>query len=134
MELVEVITLELPKLPAQNDQSGLWEWLQFIKSETTEVWTMLAEKNPQIRKAVAVVKKLSEEERIRMLAESREKAQWDEYLRMTGSRAEGIAEGIKQGKTDTQTEIVRAMRIEGFDEVVISKITKLSIEDIRELE
>ena len=128
-ELVEVITLELPKLPAQNDQSGLWEWLQFIKSEKEEVWTMLAEKNPQIKKAVAVVKKLSEEERIKRLAESREKAQWDEYLRMTGSRAEGKVEGI----LETQIEIVRAMRLKGFDEFVISEITKLSIEEIRKL-
>ena len=114
---------------------------------------MLAKSNPQIRKAVAVVKELSEEEQIRMLAESREKAQWDEYLRMKGAKAEGIAkgkaegiaegkaEGIAEGKAEgkaegikeSQIEIARAMRIEGLDEAIISKTTGLSVEEIHKM-
>ena len=47
----EIYTLELPKVPASNDGSGLWDWLQFLKSKSKEEFEMVAERNPEIRKA-----------------------------------------------------------------------------------
>ena len=32
----EIYTLELPKVPAQDDGNDVWEWLQFLKSKSKE--------------------------------------------------------------------------------------------------
>jgi predicted transposase/invertase (TIGR01784 family) len=80
-DLMEINTLELPKLPKQSDGSELYTWSQFFTSETEEEFRMVAEKDPVIKKAVATLMELSDDERERMLAESREKFLYDQYHR-----------------------------------------------------
>ncbi|MCL1861187.1 MAG: Rpn family recombination-promoting nuclease/putative transposase [Proteobacteria bacterium] len=93
-DLVEVNTLELPKLPHNTDGSALWSWLKFMGSREEEELKMLAEKNPQIGKAVARLQELSEDERIRLLAESREKMEWDNAARIQAAKEKGLEEGL----------------------------------------
>jgi len=64
--LVEINTLDLNKLPT-DDSTELWNWMKFIKTEDEEVLDMLAERNPQMKKAVGVLKVLSADEVTRML-------------------------------------------------------------------
>ena len=96
-DLVEVNTLELPKLPHNTDGSTLWLWLKFLDARQEEELKMLAEKNPQIGKAVARLQELSEDERTRLLAESREKMEWDNAARMQAAEERGLKEGIEKG-------------------------------------
>jgi len=56
---------------------------------------MLAERSPQIKKAVGVLKELSADERTRMLYEDREKARRDIASMMGGARREGFAEAME---------------------------------------
>ena len=58
-DLVEINTLELRKLPSITDDTDLWDWTKFIKSNDEEEMDMLAEKSPLIGRAVGVLKKLS---------------------------------------------------------------------------
>ena len=83
--LTEINTLELAKLPSVDDKTELWYWMQFIKSEDGEVLEMIAERSPQMRKAVGVLKELSADERTRMLYEEREKARRDIASMMGGA-------------------------------------------------
>jgi predicted transposase/invertase (TIGR01784 family) len=96
-DLIEYNILELPKLPAKDEDSDLWTWMKFLTCEKREEFEMVAEKNPQVKKAVAVLMDLSDDERTRMLEESREKARRDWASRMHGVREEGVTEGISQG-------------------------------------
>jgi len=96
-DLVEVNTLELPKLPHNTDGTALWDWLKFLAVREEEELKMLAEKNPQIGKAVARLQELSEDERTRLLAESREKWEWDNAARMQAAREKGLEEGLEKG-------------------------------------
>jgi predicted transposase/invertase (TIGR01784 family) len=57
---------------------------------------MLAEKNPQIAKAVGRLQELTEDERERLLAESREKWEWD----MQAIREDGIKKGLEKGREE----------------------------------
>jgi len=75
--LVEINTLDLSKLPPDDDSTELWYWMKFIKSDDEEVLDVLAERSPQIKKAVGVLKELSADERARMIYESRQMAEWD---------------------------------------------------------
>jgi predicted transposase/invertase (TIGR01784 family) len=76
-DLVEINCLDLNKLPADDDSTDLWKWMKFIKSDDEEVFDMLVQNIPQLKKAVGVLKELSADERTRMLYESREKARMD---------------------------------------------------------
>jgi len=63
---------------------------------------MLAEKTPRIGKAAARLQELSEDERTRLLAESREKWEWDmQAIRERGferGREAGLEEGREEGR------------------------------------
>ena len=90
--LTEINTLELSKLPQDEDNSELWYWMKFIKSDDEEVLNMLAQRSPQMSKAVGVLKELSADERTRMLYEQREIARRDMVSRVDGAKREGSNE------------------------------------------
>ena len=75
--LSEINTLDLGKLPPDDDCTDLWYWMKFIKSDDEEVLDVMATKSPQMKKAVAVLRELSADERTRMLYENRERARRD---------------------------------------------------------
>ena len=81
---MEIDTLELDKIPSETDGTELWPWVKFIKSDSEEALDVIAERNPQIKKAVGVLKELSADERTRMLYEEREKARRDLQSRIDG--------------------------------------------------
>ena len=92
-DLVEINTLDLNKLPPDDDSTDLWNWMKFIKSEDDEeVLDMLAQRSPQMRKAVGVLKELSADEVTRMLFEKREMARMDFESMWQGIIAEKDAE------------------------------------------
>ena len=140
--LVEINTLELVKLPLDTDGSELWEWLKFIKSDKEEEMEMLSERNPELKKAVGVLKELSADERTRMLYEEREKARRDIASMMGGARREGIEEGmqkgilkgIQKGKREQVMEFARKAISMSMDIDTIIKLTGLSREEIEVLE
>ncbi|MCL2391712.1 MAG: Rpn family recombination-promoting nuclease/putative transposase [Oscillospiraceae bacterium] len=80
-DIIEVNTLELNKLPEVADGTSLWEWMKFLNAESKEEFDMVAEKNPVIKKAVVRLAELSQDERTRMLYESRQKLEWDIWSR-----------------------------------------------------
>ena len=93
-DLSEINTLDLNKLPPDDDSTDLWFWMKFIKTDDEEVLDMLQQRSPELKKAVGVLKELSADERTRMLYEEREIARRDEASRLRGAREEGLEEGI----------------------------------------
>ncbi|MCL2232873.1 MAG: Rpn family recombination-promoting nuclease/putative transposase [Treponema sp.] len=73
----EIYTLELAKVPAISDGSGVWEWLRFLRSRTKEEIEMVTERNPEIRKAADALYELSADAEVRYQYEQREKARRD---------------------------------------------------------
>ncbi|WP_010261048.1 PD-(D/E)XK nuclease family transposase, partial [Treponema primitia] len=151
-DLLEINTLELPKLPEQSDGSDLYTWSQFFTSETEEDFMTVAEKDPVIKKAVATLMELSEDERERLLAESREKFLYDQYHRekesyekgLNAGREEGIiwgeAKGREEGREEAEEkayqeklESARKLKAKGFSNEELSGILQLVPGDIAKL-
>ena len=122
-------TLELPKLPGKKDDTELWDWMKFFKSSQKEEFTMLAQSNPQIQRAVGVLMELSADEQTRLLYESREKAHWDEMARMREAREDGKVEGKAEGKI----EVARKLLQQGIQDDIIVETTGLSRDEIARL-
>jgi len=99
-DIIEIHTLELRKLPERDDGTELYNWAKFIAAESEEELNMVAEMNPQMRKAVVKLQELSADERARDLYERREKARRDIDSRERWARAKGKAEGRAEGKAE----------------------------------
>jgi predicted transposase/invertase (TIGR01784 family) len=125
-DLIELNTLELPKLPEQSDGSDLYKWSELFRSETEEELNMVAEKDPVIKKAVGTLMVLSEDERERLLAESREKFLYDQYHREKEAREKGINEGLAKGREEAEEKA----RQEKMDTIRSLKAIGLSSEQI----
>ena len=82
---------------------------------------MIAEKSPQLKQAVGVLKDLSADERTSMLYEEREKARRDMASMMGGARREG------------HTDVARNAIKMGMDTDTIIKLTGLTSEEIETL-
>jgi predicted transposase/invertase (TIGR01784 family) len=95
--IIEIHTLELPKLPKRNDDSGLWEWMRFLRTESPEELQDLARKDPGIAKAVETMREITQDDILRHEADSRMAFLWDQASRERGAREEGLAEGEKRG-------------------------------------
>ena len=139
--VLEVNVLELPKLPEQQDNSELWEWLQFLNSESEEELTMLARKNKEINKAVGILRELSADEKTRRVVELEEKARRDERARLNGAKTEGLEEGIEIGRAEGREEgrvaekmlIAKNLIKNGMSTDTIVEVTGLSAEEIEKL-
>jgi predicted transposase/invertase (TIGR01784 family) len=106
-DLLEIDTLELPKLPAHTDGTELWDWLEFMKTQDEEELNMLSEKNPEVGKAVARLRELSADEKVRALHEAYEKARRDRIWREESARKEGWKEGREEGERKARVSLAR---------------------------
>jgi len=109
----EIYTLELSKVPDTHDGARVWEWLQFLLARTQEEFEMIAERNPEIRKATDALYTLSADPAVRAEYEMREKAWRDRVSQFHDAVTEGRAEerGIWQSviaEKDAENERLRA--------------------------
>jgi predicted transposase YdaD len=132
-----------------------------MKGRNGEELEMLAKKHPEVGGAVAVLKKLSWSEKRRLIRE--QKALWRTDIRIMkeDARAEGLAEGLAEGKEKglaeglaegkaeglamglaegkvkglaaDKLEIAGRMKKDGVSAEIIAKYTGLSLEEIGKL-
>jgi len=121
-DIIEVNTLELEKLPDSEDGTELWNWLKFLSAERKEDLEMLAERSPQVKKAVVRLMELSNDERTRLLYESRQKMEWDNQAREHGARGE------------ERVSIAKNMLADGEPIDKIVRYTSLTYEEVEGLQ
>jgi predicted transposase/invertase (TIGR01784 family) len=132
-DLLEVNTLELPKLPRDEDGTAKCLWMKFLNARKEEELTRLAEKDPLIARAVSRLAELSQDERTRLLVESREKMQWDIAVREREAVRKGEERGEERGEKKTQLAIARKALSKDMPIEDIMDLTGLSLKEIRTL-
>ena len=118
----EIYTLELSKLPVASDGSELYDWLQFLKSNTKEDLEMVAERNPEIRKAVNTLYELSADARVRAEYEARQKALRD--------RASQLGSAFDEGHEKGRMEVAQRLKDMGLSAEQILAATGIKQEKI----
>ena len=137
-DVLEIRFLELPKFrKRQPDLSKpLDRWLIFIEDSPEEVREMAKREEPAIARAEELLERLGSFDEIRRYYEAREMAIHDEVTRLTGAKAEGIAEGrvegISEGERKKALQIARSL-LDVLDDKVISEKTGLPIEEVTKL-
>jgi len=120
-DIIEVNTLELVKVPEVEDGTELWNWLKFLSAQRKEDLDMIAERSPQVKKAVVRLMELSNDERTRLLYESRQKMEWDNRAR------ERVAIKTREYEI-ARNALEKKMSIE--DIIDITGLTRDEIEDL----
>ena len=120
----EINILELKKLPTTDDGTNLWAWMKFLTAESKEELDMLVVERPQMKigKAVARLEELSQDEKARMLYESRQMLEWDIQL------------GQQQASDNRAVEIAKKLLSLGLSITDISASTGLTYDDIEHLQ
>ena len=118
--LLEVDTLELSKLPQKDDNTELWSWLKFLKSENEEEFKMIETKSPELKKAVCIVRELSQDEETRLQFEAREKARMDYEDRMYGAFENGRIEE----KIEIAAKLIIKINVDVYEEMEIIDLDK----------
>ena len=91
---------------------------------------MLAEKNPQVGKAVAKLVELNKDERARMIASSRERLRMDHASQLRLAREEGRVKGREEERLSIARNLIFNF---GMSVEVVARVTGLSREDIQTL-
>jgi len=136
-DILKYIILELPKLPEEEDARQAWTWLKFIKSQSEEELMEVVKRNPQLRKPVATLLKMSEEERNREIEEKQEIYRMDQQSRMDGAYRDGKNEGWEERDKQALNEKLdsaRKMKARGYLPEEIADLIGLSPEELEKLQ
>ena len=115
-------------------------WLAALSSKSfTELYTILKEvlDDKLLKKFIKDVINMNWDKLENFSIHEWEKEKWDKYLeekRREIAIEEGHAEGFEQGSKETLINTVKEMLKNGIDIETISKVTKLSNEEIKEIE
>ena len=74
-----------------------------------------------IQKAVMIIHRMSDDEKIQELARLREKALHDEASALSTARKEGRVEGRVEGRAEERAAAVERMRLDGLSEEQINR-------------
>ena len=144
----EIVILELEKVRKayekyKDDKKA--QWMLFLDDPNTKEVKEIMKKNKDIEEAVVTVHEMSEDEKLRRLAELREKAIMDEKaIRKAGyvhGMEEGLEKGIEKGKAlgektgyeKAKIKIAKKLKEKGNSVDEIKEITGLSEEEINKV-
>ena len=146
---IEIDIIELSKVRAEyekNKQNKKAQWALFINDPNTKEVKEIMKENEDIEEAVITVHKMTEDEKMRRLADLREKAILDEKaIRRKGyedgheagyedGRTEGLAEGKAEGKAEERKVILNNLKKMELSTEEICKILNISKEELEKME
>ena len=133
---IEIAIIELSKVRAEyekNKQNKKAQWALFINDPNTREVKEIMKENEDIEEAVVTVHKMTEDEKMRRLADLREKAIMDEKAIRRKGYEDGELNGIKKGRAESQRDMAKKLKDMGMNAKDIEKVTELSIEEIEKL-
>ena len=146
---VEIAIIELSKVRAEyekNKKNKKAQWALFIDDPNTKEVEEIMKENEDIEEAIVTVHKMTEDEKMRRLADLREKAIMDEKaIRRKGyedghalGHEAGLKEGIEEGIKEGIQQGIQQGQKEGHESEKINiakklKSKRMSIEEIAEI-
>ena len=115
----------LEQVPEEERNSALYYWACVFKAKTWKEVLAMAEQSESIKKAVVTLRELSEDEKIRLQCEARERYQMDWQSSMRTNREKGREEGrckeIILALVQKGMSIEKIAQIVGIEEAKIRK-------------
>ena len=137
-EVLEIHIIELPKLIKQLNKNHTSKkdkvvlWSLFIQNPK-ELGEEIMSENEDIKKANEELEKISADKHEQYLAHLRQKHIMDTKAVEEYGYLRGKEEGKAEGKKENQLEMIKSMLKEGLSIEIISKVSKLSVDEIEKL-
>ena len=146
---IEIDIIELSKVKDEyekNKQNKKAQWALFISDPNIKEVEEIMKSNEDIEEAVVTVHKMTEDEKMRRIADLREKAILDEKaIRRKGyqdghdkgyedGRSDGYQDGISKGQNETKEQIAKRMKLLNMSDEDICKILDITKEELAKLE
>ncbi len=112
----------LEQVPEEERNSPLYYWACAFKAKTWKEVLAMAEQSESIKKAVVTLRELSEDEKIRLQCEARERYQMDWQSSMRTRREKGE---LKKAQEVTLALVKRKMSVEEIAQIVGVEETKI---------
>lgn len=129
-EDLEIVILELPKvikLYNKYPNNKTYQWLMFLGNPNSKEVGAIMKDNKEIKSIADTLEQVSGDERLRRIAELKEKAMLDDKAALDYATEKGISKGIEQGK---HTLIITMFK----NGATIDSLEKLTGLDKKELE
>ena len=126
-------------------QNPICQWMMFLDNPNQKEVASIMKENKAIKKAIGELEQVSGDEKIRRIAELKEKYIRDEQASLEYAKDEGyktgkeegmkagIEEGMKAGRNEGKNEIAKNMLKENLSIELISRLTSLSQGEIEKL-
>lgn len=82
----------------EKEPAELYYWAKLFKATTWEELKMLAKNNSDIEDTVVTLHELSDDEKIKLQCEARERYEWDMASAIAKGKREGKEEGLREGE------------------------------------
>ena len=116
---LEISIIELPKakrIYEKDKKNRIGQWMMFLDNPNKEEVVQIMGENEHIRKAIDELEQVSGDEKLRRIAELREKAIRDEQAAMAYAKEHGYNEGYEEGKKEGLETGLKEGRKEGREE------------------
>ena len=124
----------LEQVPEEERNSALYHWACVFKAKTWKEVLAMAEQLESIKKAVVTLRELSEDEKIRLQCEARERYQMDWQSSMRTSREKGREEGRKEGRKEGRESGLRDGKLQNARKVTLALMErKMPLEEIAQI-
>ena len=131
---LEIDIIELPKIIGkEKEQDNLLDWLYFLENPKSERVTEKMKENENLKEAVKKLDNLSEDEKMRRIADLRQKAIMDEKAIYEKGLEVGIEKGIMEGSQKEKIEIAKKMLKLKIDKETIAEATGLTEQEIEKI-
>ena len=127
---IEICIIELPKVRREyekNKNNEKVQWMMFLDNPNAKEVLDIVKNNEKIKDAVVEVHKMTEDEKMRKLAELREKAIMDEKA----IEKAGFRKGMEKGEKQKTKQIISKLKQKGFSEEEIIKMLDLNEEELK---
>ena len=131
-EDLELHIIEMPKalrILEKEPKNKIAQWMLFLSNPNDMEGTNIMQENENIKNAMEKLEEVSQDEKLRRIAELKEKARRDEISGLNGARREGIKEGERKNKL----EVAKKMKAKNIDINTIIEVTELTKEEIEKL-
>jgi len=129
---LELHIIEIPKalrMLEKEPKNKISQWMMFLNNPNEKGVLKIMEENKDIKNAMEKLEEVSQDEKLRRIAELKEKARKDEISSLSWAERKGREEGIKE-KT---LEVIKKMKEEKIPIEIIIKVTGLSKEEIEKI-
>ena len=143
-ENFEMVIIEIPKairVYERDKENPISQWMMFLNNPNKSEVSQIMKENKEVKFAYEELEKVSGDEKLRRIAELREKAIRDDKAALDFAIQKGMKQGIEQGmkqgeeigKRKNQIEIVKNLLKENISIEQIKRITGLSEEEIKNI-